>query len=145
MLFVIIKFLLVTMEVVSALLLIGVVLIQKSKSQGAGLAFGSGMGETLFGGQISNVLTKITVIIAVVFLLNTVFLTLLTTREARRGNLVPVPVHTGEGHPPAQHHADGMPVSPDTTLPDSSGGMLPVLPVTGGSGVMPDAAPAAAE
>ena len=48
--------LLVVVEIVSAVLLIGVILIQKTKSQGMGLAFGSGMGESLFGAQIGNVI-----------------------------------------------------------------------------------------
>ncbi len=69
--------LLVVVEIVSAVLLIGVILIQKTKSQGMGLAFGSGMGESLFGAQIGNVITKITVTLAIVFLLNTALLAVL--------------------------------------------------------------------
>jgi preprotein translocase subunit SecG len=70
----ILRILLVVIEIVASLLLIGVILLQKSKSEGLGLAFGSGMGETLFGSRAGNVLTKITVTLSLVFLANTALL-----------------------------------------------------------------------
>jgi preprotein translocase subunit SecG len=77
----ILKVLLVVVEVVSCLLLVGVILLQKSKSEGLGLAFGSGMGETLFGSRAGNVLTKITVTLGLVFLGTTAILGILFTRS----------------------------------------------------------------
>ncbi len=65
-----IEYLMIFVQVVVGFLLIGVILLQKSKSQGMGMAFGSGMGESLFGSQVGNVLTKITVVLAFVFLVN---------------------------------------------------------------------------
>ena len=79
----VIVFLLTTVNVVSAIMLLGVILIQKSKSQGAGLAFGGTMGESMFGAQMGNVLTKTTVILAIVFLLNTTLLALIGGRMIR--------------------------------------------------------------
>lgn len=70
----ILRFFLITIEVLSAFLLIVIILMQRSKSQGMGVAFGGGMGETLFGSQMGNVLTKTTVILAIIFLGNTTFL-----------------------------------------------------------------------
>jgi preprotein translocase subunit SecG len=67
----ILRVILLIVEVISALLLIGVILLQKSRSEGMGLAFGASMGESLFGSRAGNVLTRITVILGVVFLLNT--------------------------------------------------------------------------
>jgi len=61
-------------EVLSAFLLIVVILAQKSKDQGLGMAFGGGMGESLFGSRAGNVLTRMTVILAVVFMLTTMAL-----------------------------------------------------------------------
>jgi len=75
----ILRILLIVVEIVTSLLLIGVILLQKSKSEGLGLAFGSGMGESLFGSRAGNVLTKITVTLAMVFLANTAFLGMLFT------------------------------------------------------------------
>lgn len=75
----ILRILLIVVEIFTCLLLIGVILLQKTKSEGLGLAFGSGMGETLFGSRAGNVLTKITVILGLVFLVNTAFLGMLFT------------------------------------------------------------------
>ncbi|MBP7831050.1 MAG: preprotein translocase subunit SecG [Kiritimatiellae bacterium] len=69
-----IRILLVTVEVICSLALIGLILIQRSKSEGLGLAFGAGMGESLFGSRAGNILTKLTVIFAAVFMVNTVLL-----------------------------------------------------------------------
>ena len=51
---------------VVALLLIGLILIQPSKSGGMGAAFG-GIGESVFGGKVGSHLTKTTVIMTTVF------------------------------------------------------------------------------
>jgi preprotein translocase subunit SecG len=75
----ILRILLIVVEVATSLLLIGVILLQKTKSEGLGLAFGSGMGETLFGSRAGNVLTKITVTLALVFLANTTILGVIFT------------------------------------------------------------------
>lgn len=75
----ILRILLIVVEVATSLLLIGVILLQKTKSEGLGLAFGAGMGETLFGSRAGNVLTKITVTLALVFLANTTILGVLFT------------------------------------------------------------------
>jgi preprotein translocase subunit SecG len=77
----ILRILLVVVEVLVCALLVGVILLQKSKSEGLGLAFGSGMGETLFGSRAGNVLTKITVTLGLVFLANTALLGVLFTRS----------------------------------------------------------------
>ncbi len=52
--------------VLAALLLIGLILIQPSKSGGMGATFG-GMGESVFGGQVGSHLTKATVVLVTVF------------------------------------------------------------------------------
>ena len=70
-------------EVLVAAMLIGIILIQKSKGQGMGAAFGGTMGESLFGTQMGNVLTKATVVLAVIFLVNT---TVLARLNASRWN-----------------------------------------------------------
>lgn len=79
----IIRTLLIVVLALVSLMLIGIILLQRSKSEGLGLAFGSGMGETLFGSRAGNVLTRITIILGVVFLVNTLVLAnLFTRREA---------------------------------------------------------------
>ncbi|MEI6217468.1 MAG: preprotein translocase subunit SecG, partial [bacterium] len=84
------KFLLIAIEVIVGLLLIGVVLLQRSKDQGLGLAFGAGMGESLFGSQAVNVLIKITVILSCVFFLNTMILARMMRSQATSVRAVPL-------------------------------------------------------
>lgn len=69
--------LLMALEAVVCLMLIGIILIQRSKGHGMGLSFGGGSAEAVFGGQMGNVLTRTTVILAVVFLVNTTVLAIL--------------------------------------------------------------------
>ena len=70
----ILTYFLVAVEAITSLLLIIVILLQKTKSQGAGLAFGAGVGEQLFGAQVGNVLTRTTVVLTIIFLVNTTLL-----------------------------------------------------------------------
>lgn len=62
------KALFIAVLVLSCLMLIGLVLLQKSKSEGLGMAFGAGAGESLFGARAGNVLSKATVVIGIVFM-----------------------------------------------------------------------------
>lgn len=74
------RVLLFTIEVICCLLLIGIILIQKSKGGGLGLAFGGGGTESLFGSRAGNVLTKATIFLAIIFMVNTVALAILFAR-----------------------------------------------------------------
>ncbi len=67
---------LVAVEVIISIMLIGIVLIQRTKGQGAGLSFGNGA-EAIFGAQMGNVLTRTTVILGILFLINTTILAML--------------------------------------------------------------------
>ncbi len=71
--------LLYVLEILVCFLLGGVILLQKPKEGGLGVSFGGGMGEALFGAQMGNVLTKATIILGTVFLLNTLVLSRLTS------------------------------------------------------------------
>jgi preprotein translocase subunit SecG len=68
------KTLLIVVEVLCCLLLVGLILLQRSKSEGLGLAFGAGAGEALFGARAGNVLSKATVILGIVFMVSTLAL-----------------------------------------------------------------------
>ena len=73
------------LEVIVCLLLIGVILMQRSKGEGAvGLGFGGGMGEAIFGAQMGNVLTRATVVLGFIFLTNTLVLSILAARREGR-------------------------------------------------------------
>lgn len=96
----IIKVLLVMVEIISGVLLVGVILLQKSKDEGLGLAFGAGVGETLFGSRAGNVLTKITIGLGIVFMANTLLLGYVLGSGSGTGSLTddlpdtPVPVRS---------------------------------------------------
>lgn len=79
--------LLIFIEIVSAVLLIAIILLQKTKDEGLGLAFGAGVGETLFGSRAGNVLTKITIGLAVVFLIDTLILGYLASGTVTSGSV----------------------------------------------------------
>ena len=70
----IIRAILIFIEAVCSLLLIGVILLQKTKREGLGLAFGAAMGEQLFGSRAGNILTKTTSVLSMIFLVNTTLL-----------------------------------------------------------------------
>ena len=78
----IIRTLLIILEAACSLSLIGLILLQKSKDGGLGLAFGSGSNDSLFGARAGNVLTKVTVGIGIVFLVNTLILGMLFAGSA---------------------------------------------------------------
>ena len=78
-----IKALCIVVEVLCCLLLIGIILLQKSKSEGLGLAFGAGAGESLFGARAGNVLSRVTVILGIVFLANSLLLGVLFAQKGK--------------------------------------------------------------
>src|SRR5450755_2381135 len=71
------------MYVLTALLMILVILMQRPRSEGLGAAFGGGVTENIFGAQTTNVLTKITSWLATIFFLLTFGLSIL---YAHKGN-----------------------------------------------------------
>lgn len=108
------KILLIMIEVVCSLLLIGLILLQKSKGEGLGMAFGSEMGESLFGARAGNVLTKITVWLGIIFMLNTIFL----ARIYSRGGGTSVLDRVGGATPtPVEHSAPEPVAAPATVTP----------------------------
>ena len=87
------KALLVVVEVICCLLLIGLVLLQKSKSEGLGMAFGAGAGESLFGARAGNVLSKATVVLGIIFMANTLVLgVMFAQKDKTLMDGVPAPV-----------------------------------------------------
>ncbi|HIV08674.1 MAG TPA: preprotein translocase subunit SecG [Candidatus Spyradenecus faecavium] len=87
---------LLVLEALIALLMVAVVMLQppKDPSGGMGSAFGGGFGEEVFGGRTGNVLSRATVVLGVLLILNTLGLALLN-----RGANASI---TGLETPPAQ-------------------------------------------
>ncbi|MES2309153.1 MAG: preprotein translocase subunit SecG [Verrucomicrobiota bacterium] len=61
-------------NVFSCVLMVLVVLMQRSKSDGIGASFGGGFTESMFGAQTSSVLVKTTRVLAIAFLLSATLL-----------------------------------------------------------------------
>ncbi|MCC5845938.1 MAG: preprotein translocase subunit SecG [Verrucomicrobia bacterium] len=104
---------LIAVEVIVSVLLILIVLVQPSKSGGGlgGAAFGGGgMGEQLFGARAGNVLTKGTVLFAVIFLVNTMALALVYSKTTGV-DVRPAPASTTDALPQPQDLM-GLPEAP---------------------------------
>ena len=69
-----VRVLLIILEAALSLALIGLILLQKSKGEGMGAAFGGGGSDSLLGARAGNVLTKATVWLGGFFLVNTLVL-----------------------------------------------------------------------
>ena len=140
--------LLLVVEVITAFLLVLVILAQKSKDQGLGMAFGGGMGESLFGSRAGNVLTRLTVILAIVFMVSTVVLGMLYAKKGKKGgmsvmdDLPPPPPQTQEAPAAMPMPAPMVEDSQPTVLQMSEDGEL--VPVEAPDVVL-DAPEAAAE
>lgn len=91
-----VKAILILVEIISSILLIVIVLLQRSKNEGLGLAFGSQMGESLFGARAGNVLVKATIWLGIIFLVNTTVLAKIyskgTSQSLISGSSAPAPM-----------------------------------------------------
>ena len=74
-----------TIHLILALLLIGVVLLQRS--EGGGLGMGGG-GGAMSARSAANALTKLTWIFAIAFIITSITLTILAARNAAGGSVV---------------------------------------------------------
>jgi preprotein translocase subunit SecG len=78
---------LLVLQVLLAVTLIGLILIQHGKGADAGAAFGSGASNTVFGAQGSgNFLTKTTAILAFAFLANSIALVYIANQRIQTVN-----------------------------------------------------------
>lgn len=131
----ILRSVLIVVEALCSILLIALVLLQKSKNEGLGLAFGSGTGETLFGSRAGNVLTRATIILGIVFLLNTLFLAVVysgakdrSLMEKALGPRQTAPAQQAPAARPATTPSEDVGGAP--TLPGADLGSPAPMPVT---------------
>lgn len=113
---------------ISAILLVGVVLIQDSKDAGLGGAFGgAGGGSALLGARMQKDLAKATVLFAVVLAVCTVILGIMDNTSSRRslaetGTTATAPVVEEAGGGEGGTGSEGMgSESPGAGAPDSGG------------------------
>jgi preprotein translocase subunit SecG len=97
--------LVLVVHVLTALGIVGLVLLQHGKGADVGAAFGSGASGSLFGASGSaNFLSRATAVLAVVFFLTSLGLTYFGTRKGEHKGVMatkPVPAQTLPGQIPA--------------------------------------------
>ena len=72
---------LISLQILAAIGLIALILLQQGKGADAGAAFGSGASSTVFGARGSaSFLTRMTALFAFVFLANSLLLAVITSR-----------------------------------------------------------------
>ncbi|MTH64798.1 preprotein translocase subunit SecG [Paracoccus shanxieyensis] len=127
-----------TVHLILAVLLIGVVLLQRSEGGGLGMGGGGGGGNgVMTGRQAANALTRITWGLAVAFLVTSLALTIIAARNASSGSIVD------------QLGLGGNEQQPTTTLPGigdyappPAAGQPVLPPVPGGTAAPATTAPA---
>lgn len=101
--------LILIIDVIVALCMIGLVLLQHGKGADVGAAFGSGASGSLFGASGSaNFLSRTTAILAVVFFLTTFALAYLVSHKPRTGGSVMDAVKEQRQSAPEQTPAAGV-------------------------------------
>ncbi|MDD3726611.1 MAG: preprotein translocase subunit SecG [Candidatus Ratteibacteria bacterium] len=91
-------------HIIVSLLLIGVVLLQSGKGSSMSNIFGGGGMETVFGAETSAILNRITSILAVIFIINSILLATLPGKLTTR-SILQREIQTEQPVPP--------PVSPE--------------------------------
>ena len=83
--------LLTVLDVLIALLIIALVLVQQSKSGGGlGTTFGGGGSDSLFGAHASTHLSRLTVVFATLFLVITLSLAIISAHRPNNRNLMEI-------------------------------------------------------
>ncbi|SIR20471.1 protein translocase subunit secG [Paracoccus thiocyanatus] len=126
-----------TVHLILAVLLIGVVLLQRSEGGGLGMGGGGGGGGVMTGRQAANALSRLTWIFAIAFIITSMTLTLIAARNASSSSLVDQLNLGGSQQAPAT----SLPGIGDYAPPPGAG--QPVVPGASQPVAPPAAAPAA--
>jgi preprotein translocase subunit SecG len=126
-----------TIHLILALLLIGVVLLQRS--EGGGLGMGS-TGGVMSGRGAATALAKLTWVFAIAFIITSITLTLIAAKSASDSSVVEQ--IGGKAPVPAPAADPAAPLGGGSLLPPSTGD-APVAPPAIDAPVAPPAAPAA--
>lgn len=107
------KELLLVIHVLVAIALVGLVLLQQGKGADMGAAFGSGASQTLFGARGSaTFLSRVTAVLATIFFLTSLVLTVLYTRQAQTKSVTQEVPATSVPSAPAPAAPSGAPEVP---------------------------------
>jgi preprotein translocase subunit SecG len=110
---------LLVLEVIVALLMMLVILMQRPKSEGLGAAFGGGVTENIFGAQTTNVLTSVTTWLATIFFVVILALSILYAHRTTSGSAVRRALEKSAANSPAT------PPLPAKSAPKNAAGSQP--------------------
>lgn len=145
-----------TIHLILAVLLTGVVLLQRSEGGGLGMGGGGG-GGVMTGRQAANALTRLTWIFGIALFVTSIVLTIIAARQVSSSSIMDqlgVPAGRQESTlpavpayvPPPSTGAAGDPLTPpapDAATPPASGAVVPATPAPAAPAVEPVAPPAA--
>ncbi|QBK06009.1 preprotein translocase subunit SecG [Hylemonella gracilis] len=132
--------LLVTVQIITALTMIGLVLIQHGKGADMGAAFGSGSSGSLFGASGSaNFLSRTTAVLATVFFAVTLALAYFgNARPANSGSVLESPAAVVPATPATSENAAQIPAgAPVSTANDVAPAQKDAAPAAGGAAQIP--------
>lgn len=89
---------LLVVQVLLSIALVAIILIQRSDMDGFGLGSGSGM-NLLSGRATANLLTRTTAIIATLFIINSLVLSILASRESERSIVTEIKAQESTNQP----------------------------------------------
>ncbi|MGP9804708.1 preprotein translocase subunit SecG [Paracoccus sp. NSM] len=130
-----------TVHLILAVLLTGVVLLQRSEGGGLGMGGGGGGGGVMSGRQAANALTRMTWILGVAIFCTSLALTVIAARQASTGSVMDQIGVTG-GDQPATPALPNMPLY---TPPPATGGNPLTPPAPDAPEAAAPVAPAAPE
>lgn len=112
-------------QMLAALGMIGLILVQHGKGADMGAAFGSGSSGSLFGASGSaNFLSRSTAVLAAVFFVSTLALAYFgNARPASSGSVLETPAAVAPSGAPASGGVDAVPVAP--VVPASGAAQIP--------------------
>ena len=114
-----------TVHLILAVLLIGVVLLQRSEGGGLGIGSGGGSG-VMSGRQAANALTRATWLLAAGFLVTSIALTVIAARNSATGSVLDRIAPAGDTTGAPLNAPACMPALPDYAPPPAAG--QPILP-----------------
>ena len=110
-----------TIHLLLALALVGVVLLQRSEGGGLGLGGGGGGGGVMSGRSAASALSKVTWILAVAFIITSLSLTVIAARKSSGASVIDrlgTQSTTGAATTPTLPDADALlPPDPEDTAP----------------------------
>ncbi|MDC3003024.1 preprotein translocase subunit SecG [Paracoccaceae bacterium] len=115
-----------TIHLILALALVGIVLLQRSEGGGLGLGGGGGGGDGIMSGRgAATALTKITWVLAIAFIITSMSLTIIASRNANSSSIFD---RLGSERETEEINTDALLPPTDELLPPVKGEGAPLVP-----------------